>query len=130
MQNPNMNRLHENIDHLADAAITGADHAIAATQRTANDALDAAQDKVTGLRDSANGAMARAAAQVDDITRRGVERAKEATAEVRHQVSRAGERTVVYIQDEPVKSVLIALAAGAALAALLGALRSSSHTHR
>jgi ElaB/YqjD/DUF883 family membrane-anchored ribosome-binding protein len=39
---------------------------------------------------------------------------------VKDKVAQAGDRSVGYIRDEPVKSVLIAAAAGAALAALIG----------
>lgn len=42
--------------------------------------------------------------------------------ELRLRAQVAGERTVGYIQDEPVKSVLVAAAAGAALMALFSAL--------
>jgi ElaB/YqjD/DUF883 family membrane-anchored ribosome-binding protein len=38
--------------------------------------------------------------------------------QVRHSASQASDKTVAYIRDEPVKSMLIAAAAGAALVAL------------
>ncbi len=127
MQTTTTNQLHQNVDHLASQANHGADQAIAATQRTANDVIDKVHDKVDGLRESANGAFVRAASQMDEVARRGVERALQVSADARTQLNRASERTVVYIQDQPVKSVVIALAAGAALATLLGALRRPSH---
>ena len=80
------------------------------------------------LRETVPAAFSRAAAQVEEITRRGLDRAKEASMGVRDQVYKAGDRTVGYIKDEPVKSVLIAAATGAAVALLVGwAMRSRSH---
>jgi ElaB/YqjD/DUF883 family membrane-anchored ribosome-binding protein len=118
------------IDALAERAAGRADDAIAATRRAANGALDALHHGIDDLRDQTPGAISRAAAQVEDLTRRGLDRAKQTSADVRHPVSRASDRTVGYIQDEPVKSVLIALAAGAAAAALIGLLTRSRSTER
>lgn len=56
---------------------------------------------------------AEAAAQVLDELR-------DSTREARIRARRAGARTVGYIQDEPVKSMVMAAAAGAALVLLLG----------
>ena len=79
------------------------------------------------LREAVPNAFSRAAAQVEDLTRRSVERARETGTEVRDQVARASDRTVGYIKDEPVKSVLVAAATGAAVALLVGwAMRSRS----
>ena len=113
------------LDHLADRAAAKADDALSATRRATNHALDRLQDGVDQLRDDSPGALSRAAAQVDELTRRGIERARHAGVEVRHTVERTGDRTVGYIKDQPVKSVLIAAAAGAALAALIGLLARS-----
>jgi ElaB/YqjD/DUF883 family membrane-anchored ribosome-binding protein len=46
--------------------------------------------------------------------------------QVRDQAMRASDGTLNYIKDEPVKAMLIAAAAGAALMALLGLLRKPS----
>ena len=110
---------------LADQAASKADMALKSSRRVANDALDSLESSVDTLRESVPAAFTRAAAQVEEITRRGLDRAKEASAGVRDQVYKAGDRTVGYIKDEPVKSVLIAAATGAAVALLVGwAMRS------
>lgn len=97
------------VDALADQAATKAD----AT-------LDSLRNGVDHLREAVPGAFARAAAQVEELTRRGVDRAREAGQVAREQALRAGDATVMKIRDEPVKAVLVAAAAGAALAALIG----------
>ena len=112
---------------LADQAASKADLALKSSRRVANDALDSLESSVDSLRDTVPAAFSRAAAQVEEITRRGLDRAKEASMGVRDQMYKAGDRTVGYIKDEPVKSVLIAAATGAAVALLVGwALRSRS----
>jgi ElaB/YqjD/DUF883 family membrane-anchored ribosome-binding protein len=63
--------------------------------------------------------LTRAASQVEDLARRGIDRARETSAQVKDQVARVGDRSVGYVRDEPVKSLLIAAAAGAAVAGLL-----------
>lgn len=80
---------------------------------------------VETLRDAVPETLARTAAQAESLTRLGIERARATASQVRHQVAVAGDNTVGYIRHEPVKSVLIAAAAGAILAAVLGwAMRS------
>ena len=95
-----------------------------AASRT-DQALGSIKSGIDTLREAVPTAFSRAAAQVDDLTRRSVERAREAGTDVRDQVVRASDRTVGYIKDEPVKSVLVAAATGAAVALLVGwAMRS------
>jgi ElaB/YqjD/DUF883 family membrane-anchored ribosome-binding protein len=110
----------ENVDKAADQAASKATGVIQSTKRVANGALDSLQHGVDELRQTVPSAFSNAAAQVEDLTRRGLERAKQTSAQVREKVNGASERTVEYIKDEPVKSVLIAAAAGAAMAALIG----------
>jgi ElaB/YqjD/DUF883 family membrane-anchored ribosome-binding protein len=102
-----------------------ADQALQTARRAADGAIDALQHKVDDLNESIPGALGRAAARVDEITRRGIERARDTSSHLREEVTRAGDRTVAYIKDEPVKSVLIAAATGAAVAALVTLLAQS-----
>lgn len=51
--------------------------------------------------------------------------AREASQQLVHGVQRYGQQGVVYVREEPVKSVLIAAAAGAAIAAVLGLVARS-----
>lgn len=69
--------------------------------------------------------LTRAASQVEDLARRGIERARETSAQVKDQVARVGDRSVGYVRDEPAKALLIAAAAGAAVAGLLAWLSRS-----
>ena len=107
------------IDQFADRATSKADDALAATRRATTHTLDRLQDSVDDLRRDTPGALSRVAAQVDEMTRRGIERARSASVDMRHMVERTGDRTVGYIKDQPLKSVLIAAATGAVVAGLI-----------
>lgn len=109
-------------DALAQQATDRVDAVIEGARKAADGALDTLQDKASHLATVAPGALGRAAAQVDELAHRGVERARAATDTAREQARHAGDRTVAYIQHEPVKAVLIATAAGAGLAALISLL--------
>lgn len=116
------------LDQAAEQAAAKATGVIQSTKRVANGALDSLQHGVDELRQGVPSALGNAAHQVEDIARRGIERARQASTQVREKVNDASERTVTYIREEPVKSVLIAAAAGAAMAALIGwVARSRRH---
>ena len=125
--NPSSGPIAREVESLARSAADRADRALDATQG----ALDSLQHRVEDARDRAPGALGRAAAQLDDLKRRGVETARQVGTTVKDQAMRTTERTAGYIKDEPLKSMLIAAAAGAALAALVGlASRSGSQSRR
>jgi ElaB/YqjD/DUF883 family membrane-anchored ribosome-binding protein len=108
----------ETTSHFADQLADKAHSAITATRQRANGALDSIDAGVDRMHDTVPSAFSRAAAQMEAMTRRGVDRARDASNAVRDQAHRAGDRAVGYIQHEPVKSVLIAVAAGATIAML------------
>ncbi len=85
----------------------------------------AVQADVNQLMNDAPGMISGALQDAQALARNGIDRARQASARVRDQVGLAGEKTVGYIQDEPVKSVLIAAAVGAVSAALIGWLARS-----
>ncbi len=100
------------------AAVDMADKALS----KAGDGLDTLQDGVDELRDdlpSAHSKLTRMAIEADALARRGIARARDAADTARQKAAQAGESTVGYIQDQPVKSVLIAAATGAAIAAVV-----------
>jgi ElaB/YqjD/DUF883 family membrane-anchored ribosome-binding protein len=107
---------------LAQNAMAKADEAIVHGRKVADGALDTLQDKASDLVGVAPSTLSRVAAQVDEMTRRGVEMARAARESAREQAAQASDRTVSYIQEEPVKAVLIAAAAGAGIAALVAML--------
>ena len=112
---------------LADRAVSSADQAIKSTQRVAHHALDSLSGSVEDLRRNASPMLDRVSEQASSIARRGVDTARERSQQLREKAVRAGDNTVGYIKDEPVKAILIAAATGAALMAVMSLL-GRSHT--
>jgi ElaB/YqjD/DUF883 family membrane-anchored ribosome-binding protein len=85
---------------LAEQASQSADRAIQTTQRVANDALDSLSSSV----------------------QHGVDSVCDTSRQLRDGAMHASDASVNFIKHEPIKSVLIAAATGAALMALIGLL--------
>jgi ElaB/YqjD/DUF883 family membrane-anchored ribosome-binding protein len=112
-------------NNLADRAAISADSAIKSTQNAANQALDGLASTVQEFRDEAAPALNRATAQASAMAHRGMDAMRDGRDHVVDASRRASQSTVTYIQEEPVKSVLFAAAAGATLMALIGFLTRS-----
>ena len=69
-----------------------------------------------------------AAASVHDLTQRSIDRAREMGTTLKARAYTAGNSTVGYMREQPLKSVLIAVAAGAAIA-VLARLLSGARDH-
>ena len=76
---------------------------------------------------TAKPALNRWAQDAESVARRGIDSAREAAHQLRERGERATDSTVNYIKDEPVKAMLIAAAAGAALVTLVSLLSRSRH---
>ncbi|WP_374674834.1 hypothetical protein [Ideonella sp.] len=115
---------HDTAQAVADRLAERADHA----RERMHAAVDTLHHGADDLLHAAPNAFSRAAAQMEAITRRGVDRAREAGHRVSDSAHLARDRTLGYVAHEPVKSLLIAVAAGAAVALLAGWLsRSRQH---
>lgn len=116
-------------NHLADQAAESADHAIKAAQRVATDALDSLAGAIQALRAQAEPLLDDAADRASSLTHRGLNSLHDSSAALRSSARHASENTVSYIRHDPVKSMLIAAATGAALMGLIGLMRGSRHHH-
>lgn len=66
--------------------------------------------------------------EANAIAQRGLHAVQDSALQLREKASRTGEATVRYIQQEPVKSVLLAAATGAVLMGVISLLsRTRSH---
>ena len=109
----------------ADGATAMVDQATQSTQRIADQALDKMSSAAHDLRAQVSPLLERAGEKAEALAQRGVDAMRERSLQMREQALRASDSTLNYIKDEPVKAVLIAAAAGAALMVLLGLLRKS-----
>jgi len=110
----------------ADAAAPPLEHTLESAQRVADQALDTLSSTAQDLREHVSPLLERAGEQASALAQRGVDAVRDRSLQVRDQAVRASDGTLNYIKDEPVKAVLIAAAAGAALMALVGLLRRSN----
>jgi ElaB/YqjD/DUF883 family membrane-anchored ribosome-binding protein len=104
---------------LMDQVEQTADQAIKSTQQVATEALETLTDALQTLRHQALPVAERTQAQVSAIAHRGLDSVREASHQLRLKAEHASDNTVAYIKHDPVKSVLIAAATGAALMALI-----------
>ena len=115
--------------NVADQAAHRANSAIRSTQNATNSAFDHLTDKVEDMRDQAAPLINRLSGQAKTAVRRGLDTMRDTSAQVRETALRTSDSTVGYIKDEPVKAILIAAAAGAALMALVSLLARTRSVH-
>lgn len=113
--------LTQSADHIANQASRAADQAIDSTRNSLHLKMDGATDAMKNLRDQTAPLLDRAS----EVAKRGVSVARDTSNEMIAKAGRATDTTVNYIKDEPVKSILIAAATGAALMALLSVMSRS-----
>ena len=115
-----------NAPKLVDKAADAASGAIRSTQGVANEALDRLADNVEGARDQLKPALDRLSKQAEALTRRSIGAVRDSSAQLRDKAALLSDTTAGRIREEPLKSVLIAAAAGAALMALVVLVSRSS----
>lgn len=96
----------------ADEARHATESALDSTRQLASQVIERAGERVRDLRYGAK-----------DLASKGVDAASEAAIAAQRQLSRYADVTGRYVSQQPVRSVLIAVAAGAAIAALVLAAR-------
>jgi ElaB/YqjD/DUF883 family membrane-anchored ribosome-binding protein len=112
MNTPSSKSLRSASASYADEALNTAESALDTTRQLASQVLGRAGEKVRDLRAGAG-----------QFATRGVDAATEAAALAQKQFSRYADVTGRYVSRQPVKSVLIAVAAGAVIAGLVVAAR-------
>lgn len=110
---------------LAQRTVDKTEQAIAATKKAVNNTATAVSDGLDHFQESSQSAMLNAASRADELARKGIDRARRASSAFRETAQETGDRTVAYIRDQPVKSVLLAAGAGALIAMALSRHQSS-----
>lgn len=114
-----MNATTKSPSQLADEARQTANEAADTTRAYAKNAVNAAGEKVKDLRDQVEPVMDQLASRVQQAVQRGLDAASSTSAKAQRQLERAADVTGRYISDQPMRSVLAAAAAGAAITALI-----------
>lgn len=110
----------------SDDLLQTAGKAVESTRSYANDALDKAEDKVRELRGSVDPVVDMLASKAQKLARQSLDMAAEAKERAQQTLSRAAGATTRYVAEQPLRSVVIAAAVGAAVALLISATR---HRH-
>jgi ElaB/YqjD/DUF883 family membrane-anchored ribosome-binding protein len=97
--------------------------ALNAAQRDAHAAIDSAVDGIATAYTEAQPLLARIGRQARGYAQDGVAAMRQAAGDVRDRGSRAVDSTRGYVRDEPLKSLLIAAAVGAAVIGLVELVR-------
>lgn len=128
--NTNTNKVANTVRDASDDALQGAQSAVETTRGYANDALDKAGEKVRDLRGSIDPLVDQITTKVQQLASRGIEYATDAKSRAQQQINRYGDVTGRYVSEQPVKSVLIAAATGAAIAAIILLATRSNNRNR
>lgn len=114
--------------NVVDQVAASASRAIHGTQQVADKALGGLDDKVQNLRNQASPRYDEAAERVNALAHQGLRSMHDTTQRLRESARHLSDGTRHYVREEPVKSMLIAAAAGAVLMGLASLLaRSGSH---
>jgi ElaB/YqjD/DUF883 family membrane-anchored ribosome-binding protein len=97
--------------------------ALKAAERDTKAAIDCAVDGLTSAYGDARPLLSRTTQRARDAAYDGYGAARERAAALRERGQQAVESTRGYVQDEPIKSLLIAAAVGAAVIALVEVVR-------
>ena len=114
------------IRHATDEALRSGANAVDSTRNFANDALDKAEDKVRELRGNIDPLVDQLASKAQKLARQSLDMASEAKDRAQQSFNRAADVTTRYVAEQPLRSVLIAAAVGAAVALLVSAARKQN----
>ena len=103
--------------------LQGADDALNATRDYANHALDKAENKVRELRGEVDPLVDMLASKAQKLARQSLDMAADAKDKAQQSLSRYASATTHYVAEQPMRSVLIAAAVGAAVGLLVTSSR-------
>jgi ElaB/YqjD/DUF883 family membrane-anchored ribosome-binding protein len=118
-----VNKLADDAIHATEQAADQAERGVDSARSFANEALDKADAKVRSLREDIKPAIDAMSSRVQDMAARGKAACAQTRDQTRDKVNEYADRTTAYVQEQPLKSVAIAAAAGALVALVLGRRR-------
>ena len=119
------NAAHETAGQVIDAASDAAKTA----SKAAGESLDKAGRRLHSVQDSVDPLIDGLAAKAQEFATRSIDYCAQASDRARRQFNDATDATYRYVSDQPGKSLLLAAAAGAALAAAMMATRGRGSRH-
>jgi len=114
-----INKPGEDAASVASSVARSADQAIHATQRAVKQGMQELSAQAGDARDQAGNAFQHLVSDAGSLAHRGMDAVHEGADQMRAKSQHMKEATVGYIQHEPVKSMLMSAAVGAALMGLV-----------
>ncbi len=115
--------MHTNTPPTSRDAMPAMRQASAEMPQTAGTAMDLADNKVRGLRGNVEPVVDRLASKAQQLALQSLDLAGEAKDRTQQSLNRAASATTRYVSEQPLRSVLIAAAVGAAVALLVSSSR-------
>lgn len=115
---------------VARTAAQGAAEVAGTARRAIGNGVDEVSSSLDHARHETGAALRQLANDSEALAHRGMERVRDSADHLRERSLHARDATSNYIQHEPMKSVLIAAAAGAALMALVALFSRNGHSGR
>jgi len=109
---------------LHDNVMQSAEEAVETSRDLANDAISRADRRARDLRASIDPAIDHLTTRARELASRSRDMALDARSKAQQRLTEYADVTSKYVSDQPMKSVLIAAAAGAVIAALLVSRRT------
>ncbi|MES2975792.1 MAG: hypothetical protein V4757_19400 [Pseudomonadota bacterium] len=107
-----------------ESVLQSAEDAVESARGFTNDSLDRAGAAMRDVRANLGSSAGEISARARELARRGISAASHTSERAHKTLNQYANVTGRYVADQPVKSVLIAAAVGAALAALVIAARN------
>jgi ElaB/YqjD/DUF883 family membrane-anchored ribosome-binding protein len=115
---------------VARTAAQGAADVASTTRRAVGNGVDEVSASMDHARQETGAALRQLVSDSEALAHRGMEKVRDSADQLREKSLHARDVTSNYIQHEPMKSVLIAAAAGAALMALVALFSRHGHSGR
>ena len=108
----------------SDDMLQNAGKTLDSTREYANDALDKAESKMRELRGHVDPMVDMLASKAQKLARQSLDMASEAKERAEKSLKHAADATTRYVSEQPMRSVLMAAAVGAAVVLLVSASRN------
>ena len=118
MNNP-VKTLSDDVSTLVHEAAQAAEHSMRSIQRTTQQSLDRLSDELDDVRVQTSSAVKQMTRDAESLRHRGMDAVRDGSHQLREKSVHMRDATTHYIQHEPVKSMLMAAAVGAALMGLV-----------
>lgn len=103
---------------VVDKSAEAAQHALSSGRGAANRTLDGLSNRIDSAQDVAAPAVQHAVERTQDLGHQTMELMRSGAQQLRDQAQHARDASVVYVRQEPLKSMLMAAAVGAGLMAI------------